>query len=86
MGRAADLIQLRPQHQQLRHIFHMLFGGCLVFDTYDNGLEYRRVALEQSVKVPLIVTMDGERLETTGIVYAGRTKQRSKFRYTRGPQ
>src|SRR5690606_8978553 len=71
IGYAANLIDLRPNQFYLRHAFHALLGGTLIFETYQTAMAFRKSRIETGKQCPLIMTLDGERLEHTGIIYAG---------------
>eukprot|EP01080_Neovahlkampfia_damariscottae_P009904 gene9904-2226_t len=84
LGHAINLIELKKEQFEIRYVFYSLIGDTIVFDTYENALAYRQRLLMQKKRCPTIVTMDGDKLEQTGVVYAGK-KQESKNRFGQLP-
>ncbi|EFC47386.1 predicted protein [Naegleria gruberi] len=71
VGYSVNLIEIDIRREMIRHAFWNLLGSSLVFETFLTGLAFRKKRLEINLAVPLILTLDGERIEATGIVYAG---------------
>ncbi|KAG2374667.1 hypothetical protein C9374_010686 [Naegleria lovaniensis] len=71
IGYAVNLIELDPRKEMLRHAFWNILGQTLVFESFEKGLQFRKKRLESNTNTPIIICLDGERIESTGIVYGG---------------
>eukprot|EP00887_Chlorella_sp_A99_P005757 scaffold1.g5757.t1 len=62
---------VRPLHRGHRAaLLHNLLGNMLVFETLDQASDYREFVVQQKLKtsLPTIVTLDGHRLGSNGII------------------
>lgn len=71
VGYAVNLIELDSRKDMLRHAFWNILGQTLVFESFEKGLQFRKKRLETNTNTPIIICLDGERIESTGIVYGG---------------
>jgi chromosome segregation ATPase len=74
VGYVVNLIDVA--NSDLRHVFYNLFGETMVFDTYQHGYDYRSKIIKNG-KCPTIITLDGEKLENSGIIYGGKKTESS---------
>jgi hypothetical protein len=84
IGYACNLIDLRQHQHEIRYVLYNIIGDTIVFQTYDQGISFRQKQLMQKKKCPTIITIDGDKLEQNGIVYAGK-KQETKNRFGQLP-
>ncbi|KAL9647474.1 hypothetical protein ABK040_006835 [Willaertia magna] len=85
IGYACNLIQIPDKNEQIRFVFHLLLGNTLVFDTYENGYQFRNSKIQNNESCPLIITLDNDRIESSGIVFAGAKTDGVKFRFGQIP-
>lgn len=78
------MIELQDQHKELRHAFYSLLGNSLVFETYEFGIKFREKLVKQRQHCPLIVCLDGERIEQSGVVYGGKPRL-TQYRFGQMP-
>jgi hypothetical protein len=85
VGYAVNLVQLRKEHQHLRRaLFSVVFSDCAIFKTYEQGIQFRRKRIFAKKRCPKIITLDGETLEGSGLLYAGEERE-VHFRFGQMP-
>jgi chromosome segregation ATPase len=72
MGYAVNLIELKEEDEYLRSCFYAIIGDTIIFDNYDNGYEFRKQQIKNSKHCPRIYTLNCDKIEQSGIVYAGK--------------
>lgn len=72
VGFAANMVAVvDPALQaQMRQVFYSLLGETMVFDSLEHAMAFRRgVVRAKGTKCPLLLCLDGERIESTGILW-----------------
>jgi len=68
LGYAWELIQLAPEHQELRNnVYRSLLGDVLVFDTEEHAIAYRKTKINSVARIANIYTLDGGRIDSSGV-------------------
>ena len=86
VGYAANLVELEDKNVFLRPVFFNLLGNKAVFESIEKARAYRKYLVSRNVKCPYLLCLDGERMETTGIEWAGQQQADPGFRFGRMPK
>jgi len=72
-GVAVNQLHFKEQFSHLRaSVFYILFREALVFDTFENGMEFRKKMLQLNKRCPTLLLLDGNApIETTGFITVG---------------
>eukprot|EP00756_Hemistasia_phaeocysticola_P022876 Hpha_TRINITY_DN15862_c1_g4::TRINITY_DN15862_c1_g4_i1::g.191768::m.191768 len=81
VGHACNLIEMPMDRMYLRRILFSLVSGRMVFDTLDNAKDWRTAMLAAGRSVPAISCLDGQKMESTGVEYAGAKPNFSQLRF-----
>ncbi|KAJ9459908.1 hypothetical protein DIPPA_22719 [Diplonema papillatum] len=81
VGYAANLVELADSNKYLRSVFFSLLGSKAVFDTIESARAWRREMLRHNGKPPPLICLDGEKMEQTGIEWAGQQLRDPGFRF-----
>lgn len=74
IGYAVNLIEMPSDMLQYRNVFYQLMKGLLIFDKLENARAWRQSELQRGKRggLPTVFCLDGEKMESSGIEYAGR--------------
>ena len=81
IGYAANIIDIEERNYYLRPVFFNLLGNKVVFDNVSNARSWRQQLLSRSLKAPPIICLDGEKMEQSGIEWAGQQSSDLGYRF-----
>jgi len=70
VGYATNLIEISGNNPDLRYIFFNLCGDAIVFETFQQGYDYRQGLLKDNKRCQTIITLDNDKIENNGILNA----------------